>query len=269
MLHFGEEPPITGKTGSGTVFLAGCTMACSFCQNFQISRMNAGEPISESDLAEVFLDLQRQGCENINWVTPTPHLPFLVAALAQAMERGFDRPIVFNTNGYCRVETLEVLDGVVDIYLPDMKYGENLWAETFSAAPDYFEHSVAAVAEMVRQVGPLVLDSRGVATRGVLVRHLVLPEGAAGSRKVFRALAGIDPRVPVGLMAQYRPCYKAVGDPMIGRRLTREEFEQAIADFDESGLETSFIQDYEDLGREDLFFPDFTDGSGQVFKGNK
>ncbi len=268
MAHFGEEPPITGKTGSGTVFLSGCTMACVFCQNYQISRLSVGQPITDEALADVYLDLQKQGCENINWVTPTPHLPFLVNALAIAMARGFSLPVVFNTNGYCRRETLELLDGVVDIYLPDMKYGEDVWGEIYSAAADYFERNVEAVEEMVRQTGPLELDERGVAVRGVLVRHLVLPGGAAGSRKVFRALAGIDPRVPVSLMAQYRPCFEAQGDAMIGRRLTREEFEQAIADFDESGLERCYIQDYEDLGREDLFFPDFEDGSGRVFRGN-
>ena len=175
IVHFGEEPPITGHSGSGTVFLSGCNASCIFCQNYQISRMSVGRAITPESLSDEFLKLQDKGCENINWVTPTPHLPFLVEALAIAVEKGLNLPLVYNTNSYMLLEILDLLEGVVDIYLPDMKYGENIMAESFSNMPNYFEVSVAAVTEMVRQVGPLKVNQKGVAEKGVLVRHLVLP----------------------------------------------------------------------------------------------
>jgi len=265
IVHFGEEPPITGHSGSGTVFLSGCNASCIFCQNYQISRMSVGRAITPESLSDEFLKLQDKGCENINWVTPTPHLPFLVEAFAIAVEKGLNLPLVYNTNGYMRLEILELLEGIVDIYLPDMKYGENIWAESFSNMPNYFEVSVAAVTEMVRQVGPLKVNQKGVAEKGVLVRHLVLPEGTAGSRKVFRALANINPQIPVSIMAQYSPCFKAAKHPILGRRITKQEYQNALDDFKEAGLKFAYAQNLEEMEIEDLYFPDFKQDDNKIF----
>ncbi|HPN73883.1 MAG TPA: radical SAM protein [Candidatus Marinimicrobia bacterium] len=259
LAHFGEEPPITGRGGSGTIFLSSCNAACIFCQNYQISHERIGNPVSISQLANEYLHLQAVGCENINWVTPTPHLPFLVDALASAVEQGLKIPVVYNTNGYDRVEVLRLLDGIVDIYLPDMKYGEDVWAEEYSGLKNYFTINVAAIKEMYRQVGPLIINEKGVAVRGLLVRHLVLPDGRSGSARIFRALAEIDPQVPVSLMAQYHPCYQAVGHPVLGRRISRDEYLKALEDFENAGLLNAFTQDYISLEHEDFFFPDFND----------
>jgi len=265
IVHFGEEPPITGHSGSGTVFLSGCNASCIFCQNYQISRMSVGQAISPESLANEFLKLQDKGCENINWVTPTPHLPFLMEALAIAVEKGLNLPLVYNTNSYMRLEILELLEGVVDIYLPDMKYSENTWAESFSNIPNYFEISISAVSEMVRQVGPLQINQKGVAKKGVLVRHLVLPEGTAGSRKVFRALAKINPQIPVSIMAQYSPCFKAVKHPVLGRRVTKQEYQNALDDFEEAGLKLAYTQNIGEMEIEDLYFPDFKQDDNKIF----
>lgn len=269
LAHFGEEPPITGKTGSGTIFLTGCNARCIFCQNYQISQEGIGNPISTESLAEIYLKLQRAGCENINWVTPTPHLPFLVEALSIAIPNGFSLPIVYNTNGYDRLEILRLLDGIVDIYLPDMKYGENVWAKEFSSMPNYFEVNVEAVKEMYRQVGILQLDERGVAKKGLLVRHLVLPENTSGSAKIFRTLSAIDPVISVSIMAQYHPCYHAFGHPAIGRRITRQEYMRVIEDFNLYGMTTAYTQDFKNLADKDSFFPDFKQDEMDIFIANK
>lgn len=264
--HFGEEPPISGTRGSGTVFLTSCNAACIFCQNYQISHLRQGTPITTEKLAHLFLQLQQRGCHNINWVTPDPHLPFLVHALSLAVAEGLQIPIVYNTNGYCRPEILNLLEGVVDIYLPDMKYSQDVWAEDFSNLPNYYAINTAAVAEMYRQVGPLVVNDAGVAVRGLLVRHLVLPEGIAGSARIFRTLTAIDPYIPVSIMAQYHPCYRAVGHSLLGRRLKRSEYLKALEEFEAAGLFTAYTQDISELEREDLFFPDFDAGENQIFK---
>jgi putative pyruvate formate lyase activating enzyme len=188
-----------------------------------------------------------------------------VEALALAVEIGLRLPVVYNTNGYDRVEILRLLEGIVDIYLPDMKYGEDLWAEEYSHMRNYFAVNVAAVREMYRQVGPLITDSSGIAVKGLLVRHLVLPDGRAGSAKVFRALAQIDSQIPVSLMAQYHPCFKAIGHEALGRRISRAEYLKALDDFENAGLVNAFTQDYSDLEREDLFFPDFGDEQARIF----
>jgi len=268
MAHFGEEPPITGKSGSGTIFLTGCNARCIFCQNYQISQQGSGEPVSVEYLAEEFLRLQKIGCVNINWVTPTPHLVFLVEALAIAMERGFSLPIVYNTNGYDRAEIVRLLDGIVDIYLPDMKYSEDVWAEEFSGMPNYVSENVRAVREMFRQVGALELDEHGIAVRGLLVRHLVLPDGTAGSAKVFRTIADIDPSIPVSIMAQYHPCFHAVGHSIVGRRICRVEYQKALDELELAGLTMAFTQNPDSLSSEDAFFPDFNRDELEVFKGN-
>jgi len=265
IVHFGEEPPITGHSGSGTVFLSGCNASCIFCQNYQISQMRIGKRISSKSLADEFLKLQDKGCENINWVTPTPHLPFLLEALAIAVEKGLNLPLVYNTNSYMRLEILEMLEGVVNIYLPDMKYGENIWAESFSNMTNYFEISVAAVTEMVHQVGSLQLNQRGVAEKGVLVRHLVLPEGTSGSQKIFKAIANINPQIPVSIMAQYNPCFKAIHHPILGRRITKQEYQNALDDFKEAGLKFAYTQKLEEMEIEDFYFPDFKQNNKNIF----
>lgn len=263
--HHGEEPPISGRYGSGTVFLSGCNAGCIFCQNYQISQLRLGQRISAEKLAREFLRLQQTGCHNINWVTPTPHLPFLIEALAIAADRGLTIPIVYNTNGYDRLEILQLLDGIVDIYLPDMKYGADVWAEEFSELPNYLEISAIAVREMYRQVGILQLDDRQIARRGLLIRHLVLPEGTAGSRRVFEKIAAIDPQIPVSIMAQYHPCYRSINHPVLGRRITAAEYRQALNEFNEVGLETAYLQDINGLEKEDPYFPDFRKPKRNIF----
>jgi len=263
--HHGEEPPISGVHGSGTIFLSGCNAGCIFCQNYQISHERIGREISPSELALEFVKLQDYGCHNINWVTPTPQLPNLVEALAIAVEQGLNIPLVYNTNGYDRLEILQLLDGIVDIYLPDMKYSSDHWAEEFSDLPDYTAVNITAVKEMYRQTGALQLDSRQIAFKGLLVRHLVLPEGTAGSRKVFQSIAAIDPQIPVSIMAQYHPCYHAIGHPILGRRITLKEYQQVLDVFEETGLENAYVQDITDLKRQDSFFPDFQKTNDSIF----
>ncbi len=264
--HKGEEPPLIGKTGSGTIFLSGCNAACCFCQNYQISREYAGKPVSAEMLAESFLELQTAGCTNINWVSPTPHLPFLVDALALAVDAGLKLPLVYNTNGYMKPEIIALLDGVVDIYLTDMKYGEDIWAETYSQCPDYCDINVAAVREMIHQVGPFPMTEPVTSPdRGVIVRHLVLPEGRSGYIRVFRRLAEMDPNVPVSLMAQYKPCFQAELYPEINRPVTRQEYQDALEAFQDSGLRYAFTQSPDNQDGNDPFFPDFTQKPDAVF----
>lgn len=267
--HFGEEPPISGTGGSGTVFLTSCNAACIYCQNYQISQLRQGQEVTVDQLAHIFLNLQRRGCHNLNWVTPEPHLPFLVTALGIAAANGLQLPVVYNTNGYCRLEVLQLLDGIVDIYLPDMKYSQDVWAEKYSNLSGYFEINKQAICEMYRQVGALQLDLSGIALRGLLVRHLVLPNRLAGSRKIFDFLAQIDVHIPVSIMAQYHPCYRAVGHPEIGRRITHQEYQSVLEDFELAGLTTAYTQQIHELEDNDLFFPDFDADQDEIFKGQK
>ena len=226
--HFGEEPPLTGTGGAGTVFFSGCALRCLYCQNYQISQEGLGGEVSAEALADIFLDLQQRGCHNLDLVSPTPHWPFILEALNLAIPRGLRLPIVYNTHGYISIELLRCLEGVVDIYLPDMKYGTDESARTLSQVSDYTRHNRAAVREMVRQVGRLKMDSQGIAVRGVLVRHLVLPGSLAGTPEVLQELLEISHRVPLSLMSQYRPCHLAPEHPSLNRPLTGEEYQQAL-----------------------------------------
>ena len=242
-LHFGEEPPISGSEGSGTVFFAGCTMACVFCQNHQISQEGWGEELTPEDLALVFLRLKLNGAHNLNLVTPTPHLVTILKALAIAREGGCDLPVVYNTSGYERAAAIRQLDGLVEIYMPDYKYADNQVAERLSQAGNYVEHCRAALAEMHRQVGALELDDKGVAVRGMLVRHLVLPEGLSQSPEVIRGLAAITGGQGwISLMSQYHPMYKACDTPGLDRTLYGYEFKEATDALEEAGLENGFVQ---------------------------
>jgi putative pyruvate formate lyase activating enzyme len=253
--HFGEEPMITGKNGSGTIFFSNCNLRCRFCQNYQISKEGAGDEISDEQLASMMLMLQSKGCHNINLVSPTHYLPNIISALVTAAEKGLHIPLVYNTNGYEKVETLEMLDGIVDIYLPDMKYSSNNTALRLSDAPEYFTYNKAALKEMYRQVGDLELDGDGIAVKGFLVRHLVLPNDLAGSQKALKFLADeLSKNVYVGIMAQYKPCYKAVNDPELGRTLTVNEYKKAVRWAKEAGLNNILTQEF---GSSEVFLPDF------------
>lgn len=246
--HFGEEPPLTGNGGAGAVFFAGCVMACRYCQNHAISQTDAGEEVSAGELAGVFLNLQDQGAENLDLVSPTHAVPQILEALDLAAGRGLRLPLVFNTGGYDALETLQLLDGAVDIYLPDAKYADDESAMRCSGVNGYVARNRAALKEMFRQVGTLQFDERGVAMGGMLVRHLVLPNGLAGTEAVMRFLAEkISPDVHVSLMAQYSPKHRAPQDPAIARPITAEEYEAALDAFDQSGLENGFAQDVESV----------------------
>ena len=226
--HFGEERVLVGRGGSGTVFLAGCNLHCVFCQNYEISQLGQGREITVEELAAWMLHLQEIGCENINFVTPTHQAHQIVAALALAREGGLRLPIVWNCGGYESVAALRLLSGIVDIYMPDFKYGDSQVAARYSDAPGYFEAAKAALREMHRQVGDLeVVD--GVARRGLLVRHLVLPGGLAGTERVIRFIAEeISRDTFVNIMAQYYPTYRAWEFPELSRRITREEYRKAL-----------------------------------------
>ena len=223
--HFGEESVLVGHGGSGTIFFAGCNLGCVFCQNFDISHHRHGSEVTIEQLAQYMLRLQRYGCSNINFVTPTHVVPAIVAAIELARKSGLTLPTVYNTGGYDSVETLQLLDGYMDIYMPDMKYSDSVVAKELSAAPDYPQVNFAAVKEMHRQVGDLQVQN-GLATRGLLVRHLVLPNGLAGSFGIIDFLAEqISPKTVINVMDQYRPCYKACAHAKINRRPTLQEIE--------------------------------------------
>lgn len=225
--HFGEEPPLVGKHGSGTIFFTGCNLHCVFCQNYEISQLRYGETVDCHRLADIMIHLQDIGCHNINLVTPTHQVPAIIEGLAIAVSMGLTIPIVYNSGGYDSVETLRLLDGIIDIYMPDMKYGDNAVGRRLSGVPDYWDRSREAVSEMHRQVGDLAIDE--IAVHGLLVRHLVLPNGLAGTEKVMRFIAEeISSWTYVNIMDQYRPCYLASEDPDICRPITREEFDEAI-----------------------------------------
>lgn len=243
-LHQGEEPPISGIKGSGTIFLTGCSMHCMYCQNYPISQQGAGRTATIDEMCAEMLGLQRRGAHNINFVTPTHFTPQLIEAILRARRDGMALPIVWNTSGYERVETLRLLDGIVDIYLADMRYGDEAAARRYSKVKNYPAVNRAAITEMHRQVGDLHLDRDGIADRGLLVRHLVLPEGNSGSAEVFNFLAGdISRRTTVSLMSQYFPAYRAAEDPVLGRRLSPAEYDAAVDAFERSGLVNGYCQE--------------------------
>ncbi len=247
-VHMWEEPPITGTRGSGTIFFSHCTGRCLFCQNYPISQLGVGQEVTAERLAEMMLELQRRGCHNINLVTPTHYVPQVLAALEIAAFRGLRIPLVYNTSGYDTVETLRLLDGVVDIYLPDAKYADDAVAQRISGFRDYVAHNRAALLEMQRQVGDtLVRDAMGVARRGMIIRHLVLPKGLAQTPEVLRWIAeNVSRQVWVSLMAQYFPAHKAVDHEELGRRLLPYEYAEALEAFEAAGLENGWRQELED-----------------------
>jgi putative pyruvate formate lyase activating enzyme len=234
--HFSEESVLVGSGGSGTIFFAGCNLVCVFCQNFDISHHRHGRPVTIEQLARSMLDLQYYGCCNINFVTPTHVAPAIAAALKLAREEGLTLPTVYNTGGYDSIETLRLLEGFVDIYMPDMKYADAKVSEELSAASDYPQINREAVKEMHRQVGDLRTE-KGLATAGLLVRHLILPENLAGSFEIIDFLADkISPKTTINVMDQYRPCYKASNHPKINRRPTAKEVQSVCRYAIQKGL---------------------------------
>jgi putative pyruvate formate lyase activating enzyme len=235
--HFGEESPLVGRHGSGTIFLTHCNLGCLFCQNHSISHLGEGRKISIQKFANVMVGLQRIDCHNINFVSPTHFIPQIINALPQAIEMGLTIPLVYNTGGYDSVETLRLLDGIFDIYMPDIKYSKGEISQKYSQAPDYPPIARQAVKEMFRQVGDLQINEQGIALRGLLVRHLVLPDGLAGTQDVMRFLATeISKNTYVNIMDQYHPCGNIPLDSPLRRRITFEEYNESIAIAKKEGI---------------------------------
>jgi putative pyruvate formate lyase activating enzyme len=239
--HFGEEDVLVGIHGSGTIFLTNCNLGCIYCQNYDISHLGQGRIMTEEELAQSMLRLQKMGCHNINFVTPTHFTPQIVKALKIAIENGLHVPLVYNCGGYESKRTIELLDGIIDIYMPDIKYSDEIHAKKYSKAPDYFVVCKAAVKEMHRQVGDLIVDERGIAVRGLLIRHLVLPNGLAGSDDVFKFIATeLSKNSYVNIMMQYRPMYKAYEYEELSRGVTLSEYREALSCAKKWGLHRGF-----------------------------
>ena len=243
-LHFGEEPPISGTHGSGTIFFTHCNLRCVFCQNYPISHLGHGTPVTVKKLAEIMLSLQARKAHNINLVTPTPHTAQIAHAISIARSKGLKIPIVYNTSGYERLETLRLLKGWVDIYMPDIKFAAKETGLLYAKAPDYFEVTRQAVLEMHHQVGNLVLNREGIAQRGLLIRHLVLPGHLHETEAILRFISEeVSPETYVSLMSQYFPAYRAHEFPYLSRRLSRKEYAQAKAYLKKYHLEMGWTQE--------------------------
>ncbi|MGQ9502312.1 MAG: radical SAM protein [Anaerolineae bacterium] len=235
--HLGEESVLRGWRGSGTIFFTGCNLKCKFCQNYEISQLDEGAPVEPQRLAAIMLELQEMGCHNINFVSPSHVVPQILMAVLIAAQAGLRLPLVYNSGGYDSLTMLRILDGVIDIYMPDMKYADANIARRYSGISNYPQVNQAAVREMHRQVGDLVVDENGLARRGLLVRHLILPEDLAGTARIVEFLAReISPHTYLNLMDQYRPAYKACEYPELSRRITRAEWDEAVAWARKAGL---------------------------------
>lgn len=255
--HFGEEPPITGTGGSGNIFFSSCNLRCIYCQNHQISHSRVGGIYSIAGLIDIFFRLKEAGCHNINLVTPTPYLPIIAMAIKKAKEAGIGLPFIYNTNAYENVEALSMLDGLIDVYLPDFKYWSPLIAKRLSDAPErapYPVYARMAIKEMKRQVGDLIIKD-GLAVKGLLVRHLVLPGGLSGSRHIIDWIAEeLGTNTYLSIMSQYHPLHMANRYPLMNRRLKRKEYYSLIEFLIEKGFENVYIQEMESAG---LLIPDF------------
>jgi len=242
-VHFGEEPPVSGNKGSGTIFFTNCSLRCIYCQNYPISQLGNGKVISVQELAEIMMELQIQGCHNVNFVTPTHFIPQIVEATFYAWEMGFYLPLVYNTSGYETVEGLKLLEGVIDIYLVDMRYSDDEVAFSYSSAKNYVKINREAVKEMFSQVGNLITDQNGIAISGLIIRHLILPHNIAGSKKTFEFIKKeIADGVWVSLMNQYFPAHQALEDPLLNRRTTKKEYSLAQKEFQKCGLWNAWVQ---------------------------
>lgn len=235
--HHGEEEPLRGRNGSGTIFFSWCNLRCLYCQNWEISHAGTGDEVEPMELADMMLSLQTRGCHNVNFVSPSHVVAQIIAAVYLAAQGGLRLPLVYNTGGYDSLEALGLLDGIIDIYMPDMKYADAAIARKYSKVMNYPEVNQAGVKEMHRQVGDLVLDQQGIAQRGLLIRHLVLPEGLAGTETILAFIAReLSTNTYVNLMDQYRPCYRAEEYPPLDRRLTTEEYRAALDLAEKYGL---------------------------------
>jgi putative pyruvate formate lyase activating enzyme len=257
--HHGEEPAISGRRGSGTIFFGNCNMRCVYCQNYQISQDWRAQKSKEMDfpkLAREMLYLQDElGCHNINFVSPSHFVPQLVRAVLEAVPLGLRVPLVYNSSGFDSVASLKELDGIISVYLPDLRYASDKWARKFSRARDYVTHARAAIKEMYRQVGELVADESGVAQQGLIVRHLVLPNRIAGSEESLPWVAReVSPTVTVSIMSQYYPSYKARDKRLLSRTISEAEHEEVLRLLDEAGLENGWVQE---MGTAENYLPDF------------
>jgi putative pyruvate formate lyase activating enzyme len=255
-LHRGEEPVISGSKGSGTIFFSHCNLECVYCQNSDISQEGVGRPTAPDDVTEIMISLQEQGAHNINLVSPSQYAYLLPDIIRNAKKRGLIIPIVYNTNAYDDVATLRALAGLVDIYMPDIKYSDNKMAARYSACGDYVEFSRRAIQEMFRQVGPLMLDGHEIARRGLLVRHLVLPNDIAGSFASLDFLASLSTGIHLSVMAQFHPCYKAAGFKELKRVITPAEYERVIEHAVTLGFEMIFTQE---IASHETYLPDFNE----------
>lgn len=255
-LHYYEEPCISGQNGSGTVFFSHCNMNCKFCQNYKISWEGKGKEISIEQLADTFLELKQKGANNINLVTPTIYAYQIIEAIKIAKQKGLDLPIIYNSNGYESIETLKKLEGYIDVYLPDLKYYDDEIAWEYSGVKDYFVHATKAIKEMYRQVGSPKLDKNGMIQKGLIIRHLVLPNYIENSKKVLQWIKeNIDERVYVSIMAQYFPCYKAKRIPELNRKLTQKEYDEIEEFVYQLDIQNGYMQD---LGEhEEEYVPNF------------
>jgi len=243
-LHFGEEPPISGTKGSGTIFFSNCSLHCKYCQNYSISQIGVGEYYTVRELAKMMLKLQKRGAHNINLVTPNHFLPQIIKATYIAKGKELHIPIVYNTSGYDSVKTLKLISGIVDIYLVDMRYSDSHFSERYSGAKDYVKVNIQALKEMHRQVGNLIVEG-GVAKRGIIVRHLVLPDDVSGTEDVFKFISSeISKETYISLMDQYFPCYKVLDDPILSRRITKKEYKKAKSLMQKYGLDRGWVQEH-------------------------
>jgi putative pyruvate formate lyase activating enzyme len=252
--HFGEEPPISGSRGSGTVFFSPCNLRCVFCQNYQISHVTIGTEVSVEGLAAIFCELEKAGVHNVNLVSPTPYAPLIALAIRAVKEKGFSIPFVYNTNSYENRETIRIMAGLVDIYLPDLKYWSPAVADRLSAAPAYPTSAMAAIEEMWSQVGDLAVKDE-VATRGLLLRHLVLPGGLAGTGKVIGWIKErLGAQTAMSLMSQYHPVCRAKDYPLINRRIRNDEYDRHATRLFDAGFRNVYVQEMESAA---VFLPDF------------
>jgi putative pyruvate formate lyase activating enzyme len=240
--HKGNEAVISGYAGSGNIFLTYCNSRCVFCQNDDISQGHSGQPVSVEQLAQIYLNLQEEGCHNVDFVSPQHFVPHIVAALQLAIEKGFRLPLVYNSNGYESLAILKKVAGVFDIFLPDFKFADAETAERLTGMKSYPEVTAKAIAEMFRQVGPLQVDEENIAWRGLIVRHLVLPNDAGGTAEVLQRIAAIDTDITLNLMAQYHPAYQANNFPEINRRISKDEYSNSIQAAEDNGLSNIWTQ---------------------------
>lgn len=254
--HFFEEPPISGSNGSGAIFFAGCNLKCIFCQNYNISTNNFGKEISPSELVNKMLELQEQKVHNINLVTPTHFIPQIATAIKMAKKKGLKIPIVYNTSSYEKVESLRLLEGLIDIYLPDLKYYDDLYAIRYSKAPNYFNIAIDAIEEMYRQTGPIVIDDNGIMQKGIIVRHLMLPDKIEDSKKILEYLHLIyGDNIFISIMNQYTPLKQVENIDELNKTVTEKEYNELINYACDLGIKNAFIQDGKTC--DDSFIPEF------------